>query len=60
MSMEDRIRLPGTIAGMGDELDLDDLDQVAGGLDRAWVPAEPRRDAPVPIAAATAARAAGS
>jgi hypothetical protein len=58
--MEDRIRLPGAIAGMGDELDLDDLDQVAGGLDRAWVPAEPRRDVPVTVAATPAARAAGS
>jgi hypothetical protein len=57
--MEDRIRLPGVIAGARDELDLDELDQVAGGLDRAWVPAEPRRDAPIPVAA-PAIRASGS
>jgi len=58
--MEDRIRLPGAIAGAPDELDLDELDQVAGGLDRAWVPADPRRDAAVPVAATAAGRAAGS
>ena len=57
--MEDRIRLPGGIAGARDELDLDELDQVAGGLDRAWVPAEPRRDASIPVAA-PAIRASGS
>ncbi|HSU14668.1 hypothetical protein [Longimicrobium sp.] len=58
--MEDRIRIPGSIAGTRDELDLDELDQVAGGLDRAWVPAEPRRDAPIPLAAAPSAPSAGS
>jgi hypothetical protein len=56
--MEDRIRLPGGIAGARDELDLDELDQVAGGLDRAWVPSEPRREGSIPIAA-PAIRAAG-
>lgn len=36
--MEERIRVPGGIASArdGDELDLDALDDVAGGLDRAW------------------------
>ena len=36
--MEDRIRVPGGIVSVpdADELDLDALDDVAGGLDRAW------------------------
>ena len=36
--MEERIRVPGGIASApdGDELDLGALDEVAGGLDRAW------------------------
>jgi hypothetical protein len=56
--MEDRIRLPGGIAALDDELDLDALDQVAGGLDRAWTPAEPG-PATVPLAAAASAGDAG-
>ena len=50
--MEERIRLPGTIASApDDELDLDALDQVAGGLARAWSAGEGRG----PIAARAAA-----
>ncbi|HEX6745981.1 MAG TPA: hypothetical protein VF092_01615 [Longimicrobium sp.] len=40
--MEERIRVPGGIASLpDDELDLEQLDQVAGGLARAWPAGEP-------------------
>ena len=39
--MEERIRVPGSIASLpDDELDLEQLDQVAGGLARAWTAGE--------------------
>jgi hypothetical protein len=52
MSMEERIRLPGAIASAPDEeLDLDELDQVAGGLARAWSAGEGRPPADARAAA---------
>lgn len=54
--MEERIRLPGAIASApDDELDLDALDQVAGGLARAWSAGEGRAPADERAAAPPAA-----